>query len=92
MTAHWVPVSAENAGSALALGDVRGNYFSMVGDTTSMKSDYSGSSVGCGTQDGAPDAVIEFTVSTGMPIDVNFHLTKDDTYSSSSYGEWVPWH
>jgi hypothetical protein len=91
MTAHWVPLTAENASSAFELGDVRAKYFSMVGDTTSMQSDYGISALGCGTEDGAPDAVIAFEISNGSPVDVNFHITKDNAYSNSSYGQWVPW-
>ena len=90
-TAHYMSISAERASTAHDLGDVRGKYYTVVGDTTDMSADYTGALIGCSAPDAAPDAVIKFSVSAGSAISVNFHLTKNDAYSDSSYGEWNPW-
>lgn len=90
-TAHYVPISAEAASSAFDVGDVRGRYLTLVGDTSPMTADYAASATGCGAADDAPDALVRFEVSSGREIEVNFHLTKDDAYSSSYYGAWTPW-
>ena len=100
--AHYVPISAENSSTAYPLGDVRGKYYSVVGDTTHMKNDYVGSKITCtdAATDAAPDAVIKFEVSASSAtpnVNINFHLTKDDAYPDpggvdpSYYGEWTTW-
>jgi hypothetical protein len=93
--ARFVPPSAETFTTAYNVGDVRGQYYTLVGDTRFMAGDYPPAIVGCGAEAAAPDALIRFRVtaptgSTGTvpPIPINFHLTKDDAYSASLYGTW----
>jgi hypothetical protein len=90
-TARYVPNSAESSATAYNVGDVRGRYYSLVGDTTSMAADYAGAVAGCSAGDASPDALIRFEVSSGGAIDINFHLTKNDAYGSTYYGAWTPW-
>jgi hypothetical protein len=93
--ARFVPPSAETFSTAYNIGDVRNQYYTLVGDTRFMVGDYPTAIIGCGAEPGAPDALIRFRVSpppgatgTIAPIPVNFHLTKDDAYPAARYGQW----
>jgi hypothetical protein len=91
-TAHFLPVSAERATSALNLGDLKSAYVSVVGDTTYMRADYTVSAMGCGTADDAADALMRFDIgdNAGSQVKINFHLTKNDAYAGALYGRWNP--
>ena len=93
--ARFVPPSSETFATAYNVGDVRGQYLTLVGDTRFMVGDYPTALMGCGAAADAPDALIRFRVSapagatgTVAPIPINFHLTKDDVYDASKYGTW----
>ncbi|MET0389887.1 MAG: lectin-like protein, partial [Polyangiales bacterium] len=93
--ARRVPADAESFSTAYNVGEVRGQYVSLVGDTRFMAGDYPTAIIGCGADAASPDALIRFRVSppagaTGVvpPVSVNFHLTKDDAYAASKYGTW----
>jgi hypothetical protein len=91
-TAHFVSAQSEAATSAVDFGEISGRYLSVVGDTTYMNPDYQGSAVGCGAADAAADALLRFELGDrGGDVDINFHLTKNNAYSDSFYGQWVPW-
>ena len=90
-----VPADAESFATAYNAGDIRGRYLSLVGDTRFMVGDYPTAIVGCAADPASPDALVRFKVdpppgATGTvpPINVNFHLTKDDVYDASKYGTW----
>jgi Lectin C-type domain len=89
-TAHYVPQTAEGFSTAFPLGDVRGNYYTVVGNTADMAGDYPSTIIGCSAANTAPDALITFRVSGTTAIPVNFHLTKNDAYDDKLYGRWNP--
>jgi hypothetical protein len=90
-TAHFVPQQAERAATAYDVGDIRGRYVTLVGDTTYMRADYLGTTAGCSAADAGADALLHFDISAGSDIDINFHLTKNDAYTDSLYGRWDPY-
>jgi hypothetical protein len=89
-TAHYVAQTAEGFSTAYPLGDVRGKYFTLVGNTNEMAGDYPGTIIGCSAANDSPDQLITFRVSPGASIPVNFHLTKNDVYDDELYGRWNP--
>ncbi len=88
--AQYASQNAETFSTAYSLGDVRGQYFSVIGNTDGMAGDYPTTIIGCGAASGAPEALITFSVSPGSNIPVNIKLTKNDAYSSALYGNWNP--
>jgi hypothetical protein len=90
-TAQFVSAQAERSDTAYDIGNIRGRYVTLVGDTTYMRPDYPASVIGCSGADDGVDALIRFDISAGGQSDINFHLTKNDAYTNSLYGRWDPW-
>ncbi|HKP59924.1 MAG TPA: C-type lectin domain-containing protein [Polyangiales bacterium] len=88
--AQFVSGEAEGFGTAYALGDIRGKYYSLVGNTEHMAADYPTSIIGCGAAGDSPDALISFKLSAGSNITVRLQMTKNNAYSGSLYGRWNP--
>ena len=64
--ARRIPQDAESFSTAYNVGDIRGKYVSLVGDTRFMTGDYPAAIIGCGADANAPDTLIRFTVSNPL--------------------------
>ncbi|MDD9946856.1 MAG: hypothetical protein OXU20_37765, partial [Myxococcales bacterium] len=76
--ARYTPQSAEAFDTAHNVGDLSGQYLTLMGDTTRMRSDIPRSIMGCGTDTNAPDTVYRFVVPAGGPWDMRFSVTDDE--------------
>lgn len=69
----------EDTNSAWPAGDVSENFIEVQGDTSIMRADYTGSSVGCNADTNSHDAVVSFSVSQTTPIQIDTEGSNFDT-------------